>query len=253
MDTRLLLHTVLGLLLLLVPAGAIYLLDKKQLKTFGVAVARMAVQLLVLCLVVWGLMKLNNPWLLMVWLLAVTAYSAWLVLKRCKLEVGRLLPAVAAGVFVGTFVVGMWLLVLVLPVKAFDARWFVPVTALLTGHATAMMIRGLNVYVTALKADEQQYEFLRGNGLTHLKALQPFLRRALLAVISPTVANLTVLGLTSMPLLLCGIFLGGMTPINAFVVMLQMTIGCVAVSVLSLGITLAIADRVLFDSFGKLK
>ena len=103
------------------------------------------------------------------------------------------------------------------------------------------------------KADEQQYEFLRGNGQPHFKALKPFLRRSLLAIISPTMANLSVLGLTSMPLLLVGIFLGGLTPINAFVVMLHLTVGCVAASVLSLAITLAVADRQLFDKFGKLK
>ena len=164
-----------------------------------------------------------------------------------------LLIAVTSGLYVGVFLVGLWLLGLVLPVSVFDVRWFVPVMALLTGHATVMMIRGLNTYVSALRTDEQQYEFLRGNGQSHLKALLPFLRRSLLAVISPTMTNLSVLGLTSMPLLLCGIFLGGMSPINAFVLMLHMTVGCVAASVLSLGITLFLADRSLFDKFGKLQ
>jgi putative ABC transport system permease protein len=106
-----------------------------------------------------------------------------------------------------------------------------------------MMVRGLNTYVTALKADKEQYEFLRGNGHTHLKALLPFLRRSLLAVISPTMANLSALGLFTMPLLLGGIFLGGVSPINAFFIMLQMTVGCVSASVLSLGITIFLYDR----------
>jgi putative ABC transport system permease protein len=66
-------------------------------------------------------------------------------------------------------------------------------------------------------------------------------------------ANLTVLGLTSMPLLLCGILLGGMTPVNAFILMLHMIIGCIAASVLSLAITLFLADKSLFDKFGKMQ
>lgn len=246
------LHTILGLLLLLIPAGALYWLERKMLQSFAVSVVRMVVQLLALCLVVWALIRIDSPWLLIAWLVAIAAYSGWLVLKRCQLAVGKFLPAVAAGLFVGVFLVGMWLLGLVLPVRVFDARWFVPVTALLMGHSTAMMIRGLNTYVSALKTDEQQYEFLRGNGQPHFKALQPFLRRSLLAVISPTVANLSVLALTSMPLLLGGIFLGGLTPVNAFALMLHMTVGCVAASVLSLAATLFLADRFLFDKFGKL-
>ena len=247
------LHTFLGLLLLLIPAGALYVLERKMLQPFALAVARMMVQVLVLCLMVWVLIKVDSLWLLLVWLLAMSGFSAVLVLKRCNLDVRKLLIAVASGLYVGVFLVGLWLLGLVLPVRVFDVRWFVPVMALLTGHATVMMIRGLNTYVSALRTDEQQYEFLRGNGQSHLKALLPFLRRSLLAVISPTMTNLSVLGLTSMPLLLCGIFLGGMSPINAFVLMLHMTVGCVAASVLSLGITLFLADRSLFDKFGKLQ
>ena len=109
---------------------------------------------------------------------------------------------------------------------------------MLLGHSSAMLIRGLNTYVSALKADVQQYEFLRGNGANHMNALRPFVRRALLSVMSPTIANLMALGLGTMPLLLCGVLIGGMTPINAFALMLYMTIGCVAASVLVLGLTL---------------
>ena len=252
MDKGLILHTILGLLLLLIPAGALYLLERKMLQSFAVSVGRMVVQLLVLCLVVWALICVNSPWLLIAWLVLMAVYSGWLVLRRCKLNIAKLLPAVSVGLLVGVAFCGLWILALALPVRVFDARWFVPVTALLMGHATAMTIRGLNAYITALKTDEQQYEFLRGNGYPHFKALQPFLRRSLLAVLSPTIANLSVLCLTSMPLLLGGIFLGGMSPINAFALMLHMTVGCIAASVLSLAITLFLADRSLFDKFGKL-
>lgn len=60
MDTRLILHTFLALLLLLIPAGALYLLERKKLPRFGFVVARMVVQLLVLCLLVWVLIKVDS-------------------------------------------------------------------------------------------------------------------------------------------------------------------------------------------------
>ena len=251
MDTRLILHVFLGLLLLLIPAGALYWLERKKIARLCFVFGRMVVQLLVLCLVVWGLFKFDSPWLSMGWLLVLALGMSWLVLKRCDLKGMALMPAVVVGLFVGVFVVGMWLLVLVLPGRAFDVRWFVPVMALLMGHTTSMLIRGLSTYLTALKADEQQYEFLRGNGILHLKALQPFMRRALLAVVLPTFANLKVFALTSMPLLLGGLLLGGLSPVNAFILMLSMICGCFSASVLTLGITILIADKSLFDKFGK--
>ena len=246
MNTGLLLHTLLGLLLLLIPAGALYVLERKMLQSFAVAVGRMVAQLLVLCLIVWGLIKVDNAWLSLAWLLVMSGISAFIVLKRCKLDIRKLILPTCAGLFMGVFLIGLWLLGLVLPVRIFDPRWFVPVMALLLGHATSMMIRGLSTYVSALHTDQQQYEFLRGNGLTHFKALLPFFRQSLLAILSPTIANLTTLGLTTMPLLLCGLFLGGMTPINAFFAMLHMTVGCIAVSVVALAITLFLADKALF-------
>lgn len=238
MNTGLLLHTLLGLLLLVIPAGLLYLLERPMLKTFGVAIVRMIIQLAVLCLVVWGLIRIDSPWLLILWLVAIAAYSGWIVVKRCKQEVKKLMLPVSAGLLIGVSLIAFWLLGLVFPVRIFDPHWFVPVTALLMGHATAMMIRGLSTYLSALKADEQQYEFLRGNGLAHFKALQPFLRRSLLAVISPTVANLSVLGLTSMPLLLVGILLGGISPLHAFLLMIGMIAGCVSASVLSMALSI---------------
>ncbi len=238
MNTGLLLHTLLGLLLLVIPAGLLYFLERPMLKTFGVAVGRAIVQLALLCLIVWGLIRINSPWLLLLWLVAIAAYSGWLVVKRCKQEVKKWMLPVSAGLLIGVSLIAFWLLGLVFPVRIFDAHWFVPVTALLTGHATAMIIRGLSTYLSAFQADEQQYEFLRGNGLAHFKALQPFLRRSLLAVISPTMANLSVLGLTSMPLLLVGILLGGILPLHAFLLMIGMIAGCVSASVLSLALSI---------------
>ena len=238
MNTGLLLHTLLGLLLLVIPAGLLYLLERPMLKTFGIAIVRMIIQLAVLCLVVWGLIRVDSPWLLILWLVAIAAYSGWIVVKRCKQEVKKWMLPVSAGLLIGVSLIAFWLLGLVFPVRIFDPHWFVPVTALLMGHATAMMIRGLSTYLSALKADEQQYEFLRGNGLAHFKALQPFLRRSLLAVISPTVANLSVLGLTSMPLLLVGILLGGISPLHAFLLMIGMMVGCVSASVLSMALSI---------------
>ena len=238
MNTGLLLHTLLGLLLLVIPAGLLYLLERPVLKTFGIAVGRAIVQLALLCLIVWGLIRVDSPWLLLLWLVAIAAYSGWLVVKRCKQEVKKWMLPVSTGLLIGVSLIAFWLLGLVFPVRIFDAHWFVPVTALLTGHATAMIIRGLSTYLSALQADEQQYEFLRGNGLAHFKALQPFLRRSLLAVISPTMANLSVLGLTSMPLLLVGILLGGISPLHAFLLMIGMIAGCVSASVLSLALSI---------------
>lgn len=238
MTTQLIIHIILGLLLLLIPVGALYYLERTELKSFGIAVGRMVVQLAVLCLLVWALIWVDNTWFILLWFLGMAVYAAFLIVKRCKLDVKQLFLPICGGLFVGVGLVGLWVLGVALPVRVVDIQWIIPVMALLMGHATAMMIKGLSTYISALQADEEQYEFLHGNGLTHFKALLPFLRRSLLAVISPTVSNLSVLGLTAMPLLLVGLLLGGFAPLYAFVLMLIMVAGCVSASVLSLALSI---------------
>lgn len=241
------LHIVLGLLLLLIPAGALYLFDRSLLRTFGIAVGRMVVQLLVLCLIVWALVKYDKIWLSLLWLVVLAVVSGVLALRRMNLPIVRFLLPVSAGLLVSALLVGSYLLWACLPAEdGFGARWFVPVMALLTGHTMTSLIRGLSTYQSALKADRQQYEFLRGNGTDHLHAVLPFVRRALQQIFAPTAANLAAMGLYAMPLLLCGIFIAGVAPINAFVVTLQLIFGCLAASVIALGVTLWLADRQLF-------
>ncbi len=248
------LHIVLGLLLLIIPAGALYLFDRSLLRTLGVAVGRMVVQLLVLCLIVWALVKYDKVWLSLFWLVLLTVVSGVLALRRMKLPFAKFLLPVSAGLLVGALLVGAYLLWACLPAEnGFGARWFVPVMALLVGQNMTTLIRGLSTYQSALKADEQQNEFLRGNGTDHLHAVLPFVRRALQQVFAPTAANLSVMGLYAMPLLLCGIFIAGVAPINAFVVTLQLIFGCLASSVIALAVTLWLADRQLFDKYGKLQ
>lgn len=248
------LHVVLGLLLLLIPGGALYIFDRSLLRSWGIAVGRMVFQVLVLCLIVWALLKYDKMWLNLLWLVLLAVVTGVWTLRRIKLPMARFLLPVSAGFLVSSLVVGAYLLLACLPAEdSFGARWFVPVMALLMGHTMTDVIRGLSTYQSALKADEQQYEFLRGNGTDHLHAVLPFVRRVLQQVFAPTVANLSAMGLYAMPLLLCGIFIAGIAPINAFVVTLLLVFGCLAASVIALAITLWLADRQLFDKFGKLQ
>ena len=238
MITSLILHTFLALLLLILPFGALYLLDRPSIKPLAIAFARGFVQLLIFALIVWGVYKIDNVWLSIGWLLVMAVWAGWLVVNKCKLSTKSYLLPTSIGLFAGVLLVGLWLLVAVLPIEKITASWFVPVMAVLLGHSTAMAVRGLNNFVMTFQRNRAQYDFLLGNGSSQWQALQPFIRTSLLAILSPTIVNLSSLALAALPLLFCGMLIGGFSPINAFTAMIYIIIGCVAASVLSLGITL---------------
>lgn len=238
MTTSLILHTILALLLLTLPFGALYLLDRPSIRPFATAFVRGLAQLLVFSLIVWGVYKINNTWINIIWFVAMTIWGGFMVVSKCHLAIKDYLLPASAGLFGGAIAVGLWLLVAVLPIESISARWFIPVMAILLGHSAAMLVRGLSSFATMFQRNRAQYDFLLGNGASQWKALIPFVRTSLLAILSPTIANLSALALATLPLLFCGMLIGGFTPINAFAVMLYTIIGCIASSVLSLGISL---------------
>ena len=238
MTSSLILHTILALLLLIIPFGALYVLDRPSIRPFATALVRGIIQLLVFSLIVWGVYKINNTWINIIWFIAMAIWGGLIVVSKCHLSIKNYLLPASAGLFGGSIIVGLWLLAAVLPIEEITARWFIPIMAVLLGHSAAMLVRGLSNFATMFQRNRAQYDFLLGNGASQWKALMPFLRTSLLAILSPTIANLSALALATLPLLFCGMLIGGFAPINAFAVMLYAIIGCIASSVLSLGITL---------------
>ena len=244
MTTSLILHTILALLVLIIPFGALYVLDRPSIRPFATAFVRGIIQLLVFSLIVWGVYKINNTWINIIWFIAMTIWGGFIVVNKCHLSIKNYLLPASAGLFGGALIVGLWLLVAVLPIEGITARWFIPIMAVLLGHSAAMLVRGLSNFATMFQRNRAQYDFLLGNGASPWKALMPFLRTSLLAILSPTIANLSTLALATLPLLFCGMLIGGFAPINAFAVMLYAIIGCTASSVLSLGITLFLVKNI---------
>ena len=240
MTTSFILHTILALLLLVLPFGALYLLDRPTMKPLAVALTKGFVQLLIFSLIAWGVYKVDNIWISIGWLLVMAVWAGFLVINKCKVAIQKYLFPTCAGLFVGVLLIGLWLLVAVLPIEQMTARWFVPVMAVLLGHSASMQVRGLGHFVGMLQRNRGQYDFMLGNGATQWQALMPFMRSSLLAILSPTIDNLSALALAALPLLFCGMLLGGFTPINALAVMVYAVLGCIASSVLSLGITVVI-------------
>ena len=178
--TSLILHTILALLLLILPFGALYILDRPSIRPLAIALAKGLVQLLIFSLIVWGVYKVNNTWITIVWFLVMTFWAGWMTVNKCKLSVKDYLLPASAGLFVGVLAVGLWLLVVVLPIDSITARWFVPVMAVLTGHSAVMLVRGLSTFVSLITHNRAQYDFLIGNGASKWQALIPFMRSSLL-------------------------------------------------------------------------
>ena len=82
--------------------------------------------------------------------------------------------------------------------------------------------------------------------------MRPFVSKAIEKAFAPCVANMAVMGIVSLPGTMIGQLLGGSLPGIAIKYQIMIIVITFTASMLSLVITLIIADRRSFDSFGRI-
>lgn len=245
------LSVVLGLLLLIVPCSLVFLLDRPSLPRVLMAMVRMVVQLAVLGLCVWGLCWVDSLWLSLLWIVLLSAVAGLVVVNRARLRPGLMLMPVMVALLLSIVLVGAWLLVGVLrPESPLSARWIVPVAGVLAAHAMPAGIRALPAFYESLRLQSQPYLVQVGNGVSHWRALLPFVRQSLLALMGPLVSSLSVMGLFALPMLFSGLLLGGAGPLRAAAFVAVLTAGSVVASIAFVLLTLVLADCRAFDRRG---
>lgn len=199
---------------------------------------------------VWGLYELDSWFVNLLWLMLMAGITAYITLGRVRLSMTRLLPILSLAVFAGSAIMGGCMLLVVHTPSA--NRLFVPIMGLLVGGLLQSSILALRTYIISLRYTAAHRMYIQANGGTHLESLVPSIRRALRAALMPQLRNMTSPLFLTLPMLLCGMLIGGANVVAATIVTLLMALSGFAASVISAVLTLWLADRVLFDRYGKL-
>lgn len=193
--------------------------------------------------------EINNVWINMAWLVIITAAAAFNTLRDARIGGIKLLLPLTAGMGVGIIVVGLLGLACVqLLGQLPDARCIVPVAGLLIATMTATCVKAIGSYHQSLATDIDKYNFLTANGATHAEAIAPFVRKALESGLRPMTEGTTIMQLVTMPAMM-GMIIGGYPPIMAMKFQLMILIGAILSSVITVALTIYLADNILFDNF----
>lgn len=243
-----------ALLLLAVPAYFFWSLSKRMLVRSALAVGRALLQLAFVGVYMHWLFRWNSVVIDLVWLSIMAVIGSFAACSRARLQPRIVVLPIVVGLLVSVVVVGLYLLLLVFkPGQPFVARWIVPVAGLLLCGGQMVCSSGLKSYYTSLRSEGCYYDFLLGNGATHLEAVMPFVRKAVEESFSPLLANMAVVGIVALPELTLGQMLGGVKPTVAVAFTAILIVASLSVSVLSLVIALYTADRRTFDANGRLR
>jgi putative ABC transport system permease protein len=247
------LSIILGLLLLALPAYLLARLDMPLLVRAAKATVRMMIQMAVVGALLWALWQAETLWVSLLWVALTIVAAAWLLVKRTRLQQKLLFMPVCGGLLAGVLVVGAYLLLVLRLEQPFSTRWIVPVGGVLLAHVLTTNTRAVSAYFEALKTDTLSYYTQLGNGASRLVALTPYVRQALRSMMEPTVSSLAVMGLFALPMLLVGLLLGGVTPVQATILFVLLVVAGITASVLALMVTLWLADKKAFNKRGELK
>ena len=246
-------NLLLGLLLLAVPVYAIYTYDRLSLSKAALSVVRMIIQLSVMGGCLWAVYHFDSIWLNMLWLIVLVLAAAFLMVSRTCIRSSILFLPAFAAMLVSILAVSCYVLFAILrPEHPMSARWFVPITGVLTAHVLTTGIHAIRTYFDSLSQDSQPYYTLLGNGVSKVKALAPYLTRALRSMTVPAMANLSAMGLFVMPMLLSGLLGGGMEPVQAVALFVLLILASMASSLLAVGLTIWISSRYTFNRQGQI-
>ncbi|MFP4621833.1 MAG: ABC transporter permease, partial [Bacteroidales bacterium] len=135
----------------------------------------------------------------------------------------------------------------------FDARYFIPISGIILGNCLKTNILGLNTFYKTLRQEKMRYRYYLANGATQGEALAPFMREALKTAFNPLIATITVIGLISLPGLMTGQILGGASPDVAIKYQIMLMLSLFASTLISVVLTIIIANRFVFDEFGNMR
>lgn len=242
------------LLLLLLPLYAFWRFRVQRLRSTLIAVARMAVQLLVVGFYMDYLFEWNSWFINIVWLALMVCVSLLLVPSFVKLKFRVVVIPMAVSLFTTALIAGLLLLVVVLRLdNPFDARYFIPIMGMLLGVMVVVNAYGMVKFYESLRRDYSLYEYLLGNGATRMEAVAPFVRISLTSVSSWLIKVMAFMGLFFLPDALTGQILGGVMPNMAVKCEIAITVVTFSASVVSLVLSLLLSVKKSFDCHSRLK
>lgn len=232
-------RVLIGIVLLLIPALILFRLDRRFLRQSCVVMARLAVSLLILAGCLYYVFLWDKVWINILWVLLSSAVATFVYCRKRW----QFIPIFFSMTPV-TFVMAIVVLLLMDVPRMFSAWCFLPVMAILQSEALFVCRRGISTYVFERRQHKELLEYLRGNGASQTEALRPFVTKAITRAFNPVLSQLLLAGIVFVPALLCGLLVGGITPLQAIGFLLITTTAALCSTMLVLVLAIYIYSRI---------
>ncbi|AFY41223.1 iron export ABC transporter permease subunit FetB [Nostoc sp. PCC 7107] len=182
----------------------------------GIATGRTILQLLVLGYVFDFIFAVNNPWAVLGTLAIMLTMGAIVARNRISQKIPLVLPVVWGAILVSTAFTLFYTNFLILqPDRWYESKYMIPFAGIIIGNAmNAAAIAGERL-VSTVNNSAGEIETHLSLGANPQQAVTQYRREAIRAAFLPTINQMMLIGMATLPSITAGQLLGGVNPLDA--------------------------------------
>lgn len=184
--------------------------------SLAIATGRTVLQLLVVGYILEFIFALNNPWAVLAVLLVMLTIAAIVARNRISKKYPALLPLVWGSILVSTALTLCYTNLLVIqPPSWYEPQYLIPLAGIVLGNAmNGAAIAGARL-VSTFNASKLEIETHLSLGATPEQAVAQYRKDAIKAGLIPTLNQMMVVGIVTLPGIITGQLLSGVNPLDA--------------------------------------
>jgi putative ABC transport system permease protein len=182
----------------------------------AIATGRTVLQLLVLGYVFDFIFAVDNLWAVLGILAIILLITAIVTRNRISQKIPQLLPLVGVAIFISTALTVLYTSCLIIqPDRWYEARYLIPLGAIAIGNAmNAAAIAGERL-VSSINQFPTEIETHLSLGATPQQAISQYRKEAIRAAFLPTLNQMMLIGMVTVPIFSSGQLLAGVNPLEA--------------------------------------
>ncbi len=224
-----------------------------QTKFLIVASLRMTVQLVLAGLILTYIFKNPHPAFVVLYIIAMVAFSIKRVLNKNKGLNPKFKLAVSISLaFSGIFILSYFVTVVV-GKSIFNPQYTIPLGGMIIGNSMTGVTLGLKTFNENIKSQRTKIETLLNLGATPKKILLPFVNNAVETALLPTMNSMVGMGIVSLPGMMTGQILSGTLPTTAILYQIAIMIAICTAVCLTVFCSLHFGYKTLYNSRNQMK
>lgn len=182
----------------------------------ALATARTILQLIVLGYVLDFIFAVDNVWAVLVILTILLTITAIVARNRISQKIPQLLPLVGLTIFVSTSLTLIYtIFVIIQPDRWYEPRYLIPLASILLANAMNAATVAGERFVSAINQFATEIETHLSLGATPQQAISKYRKEAIKVALLPTLNQMMLIGMVTIPTLTSGYLLAGVKPLDA--------------------------------------